>query len=343
MLAADKMREFLNHNEFSRLNSVGISMPYAIVHNNKLDCATVVQEIGKDRIMDWDLIRIFLAVARSGQMLGAARSLGLDHTTVSRRMTSLEARLGAKLVERRTSGCSLTEAGEGFLVTAERIETELLRAQSELSGQDVAINGTVRVGAPDGFGTYVLARHLPAFLDQHPGLTVQLVPLPRAFSLAKREADIAVTIEPPVEGKLAIRKLTDYRLSLYASRSYLAESPTINRIEDVVAHRIVTYVRDLLFTDALDYLGELKITPERRFECAGMIGQIEAVKAGAGVGVLHDYVVRDDPALQRILPEHAVHRAYWIVTHEDVRDLARVRLVHDFIVDVTTRMRARFA
>ena len=201
----------------------------------------------------------------------------------------------------------------------------------------------MRVGAPDGFGTYVLARHLPAFLDQHPGLTVQLVPLPRAFSLAKREADIAVTIEPPVEGKLAIRKLTDYRLSLYGSKTYLASAPPIAVIEDLAAHRIVTYVRDLLFTDALDYLGELKITPERRFECAGMIGQIEAVKAGAGIGVLHDYVVKDDPTLRRILPDQTVHRAYWIVTHEDVRELARVRLVHDFIVEVTAGMRARFA
>ena len=168
------------------------------------------------------------------------------------------------------------------------------------------------------------------------------MPLPRAFSLAKREADIAVTIEPPSEGKLAIRKLTDYRLSLYGSKTYLADSAPIRSIEDLSAHQIVTYVRDLLFTDALDYLGELKIMPERRFECAGMIGQIEAVKVGAGIGVLHDYVVRDDPTLQRILPDHSVHRAYWIVTHEDVRDLARVRLVHDFIVEVTAGMRARF-
>lgn len=292
--------------------------------------------------MDWDLVRIFLAVARTGQLLGAAKQLGLDHTTVSRRMTALERSLGAKLIERRTNGSGLTEAGENFLETAERIESELLRAQSSLSGSKIAVSGTVRVGAPDGFGTYILARYLPEFLDRNPGLTVQLVPLPRAFSLAKREADIAVTIEPPVEGKLAIRKLTDYRLSLYASRDYLTSHTTIRHLADLKSHRIITYVRDLLFTDALDYLGELKIDPETRFECAGMIGQIEAVKSGAGVGVLHDYVVRDDPTLEKVLPSHFVKRAYWIVTHEDVRDLARVRLVHDFIVSLTTHMRAQF-
>jgi DNA-binding transcriptional LysR family regulator len=292
--------------------------------------------------MDWDLARIFLAVARSGQMLGAAKKLSLDHTTVSRRISALEASIGAKLVERHTQGCSLTPAGEHFLVAAERIESEMLRIQAQVSGSDVAISGTVRVGAPDGFGTFILARHLGAFMDQHPGLTVQLVPLPRAFSLAKREADIAVTIEPPVEGKLSIKKLTDYRLSLFASRTYMEKNGPILTLEQLNTHRIVTYVRDLLFSDALNYLGELKLDPERRFECAGMIGQIEAVRAGAGVGILHDYVVEGDADFVRVMPEHGIERSYWIVTHEDVRDVARVRLVHDFMVDLAQRLRKTF-
>ncbi|MCB1524314.1 MAG: LysR family transcriptional regulator, partial [Rhodoblastus sp.] len=165
-------------------------------------------------MLDWDNARIFLAVARTGQMLGAARKLGLDHATVSRRIATLETALGVKLIERRTNGCALTATGETFLASAEKIETEMLRAQAALSGADVAVSGNVRVGAPDGFGTFVLARHLSALMDEHPGLNVQLVPLPRAFSLAKREADIAVTIDRPVEGRLTVKKLTDYSLSL---------------------------------------------------------------------------------------------------------------------------------
>ena len=131
--------------------------------------------------IDWDLARVFLAVARSGQLLGAARKLGVDHATVSRRVNTLEAQMGVKLIERRTNGCTLTPAGEAFLASAERIETEMLRAQASLSGFDVALEGEVRVGAPDGFGTYILARHLGALMDRHPGLTIQLVPLPRAL------------------------------------------------------------------------------------------------------------------------------------------------------------------
>ena len=292
-------------------------------------------------MLDWDNTRIFLAVARTGQMLGAARKLGLDHATVSRRIATLETALGVKLIERRTNGCALTATGETFLASAEKIETEMLRAQAALSGADVAVSGNVRVGAPDGFGTFVLARHLSALMDEHPGLNVQLVPLPRAFSLAKREADIAVTIDRPVEGRLTVKKLTDYSLSLYASKAFLKARPALAQGE-LAGVRIVAYVPDLIFSPALDYLGEFGLSENPKFECAGMLGQIEAVRAGAGVGVLHDYAVRNLPDLVRVLPGKRVIRTYWIVTHDDVRDLARVRLVHDFMSDLTHRLARQF-
>ena len=290
-------------------------------------------------MLDWDNARIFLAVARTGQMLGAAKKLGLDHATVSRRIATLESALGVKLIERRTNGCALTATGETFLGAAERIETEMLRAQAALSGADVAVSGNVRVGAPDGFGTFVLARHLSGLMDEHPGLNVQLVPLPRAFSLAKREADIAVTIDRPVEGRLTVKKLTDYSLSLYASREFLKDRPALAK-GDLAGVRVVAYVPDLIFSPALDYLGEFGLAEHPKFECAGMLGQIEAVRAGSGIGVLHDYAVRHLPDLVRIAPDKRVTRTYWIVTHDDVRDLARVRLVHDHIV-ATAASRAK--
>lgn len=287
-------------------------------------------------MLDWDNARIFLAVARTGQMLGAARKLGLDHATVSRRIASLETALGVKLIERRTNGCALTATGETFLGAAERIETEMLRVQAAVSGADVAVSGNVRVGAPDGFGTFVLARHLSALMDEHPGLNVQLVPLPRAFSLAKREADIAVTIDRPVEGRLTVKKLTDYSLSLFASKSFLEAHPALAE-GDLAGVRVVAYVPDLIFSPALDYLDEFGLSENPKFECAGMLGQIEAVRAGSGIGALHDYAVRDLSDLVRIAPERRVMRTYWIVTHDDVRDLARVRLAHDRIVAIAGR------
>lgn len=281
-------------------------------------------------MLDWDNVRIFLAVARSGQMLAAARKLGLDHATVSRRIATLEAGLGAKLIERRTNGCALTVRGESFLSSAERMETEILQAQVALSA-DVAISGDVRVGAPDGFGTFVLARHFGALMDEYPGLTVQLAPLPRAFSLAKREADIVIAIDRPDTSRLNVQLLGEYTLGLYASRDYVASHPPITDVSDLRNHRFVTYVPDLLFSDALDYLGEFNIPDSPRFECASVIGQMEAVKAGIGIGALHDFAARADPALQQVLPDK-VRRTYWIVTHSDDRSVARVNYLRDFII-----------
>ena len=284
--------------------------------------------------MDWDQARVFLGIARNGQILGAARQLGLNHATVSRRINALEAGMGVHLLDRRTNGCLLTPAGERFLKVAERVESEFLQAQAELSGMDVAISGQVRIGAPDGFGTSFLAPRLGGLMDRFPGLTVQLVPLPRAFSLAKREADLAITIERPVEGRLSVRKLTDYRLSLYASGDYLARTGQVRDVADLASHRIVTYVPDLLFSEELNYLATLSLPATPRFECASVVGQLEAVRAGVGIGFLHDYVAVKNPGLVRVLPEIEVIRSYWIVSHDDVRTLARVRAVYDWVVEV---------
>ncbi len=171
--------------------------------------------------MDWDRIRIFLAVARAGQLLGAAQQLGLNHATVGRQLSALEEELGTKLVERQPQGCTLTAAGEAMLASAERVESELLQVGGSLSGATAAIGGVVRVGAPDGLGNYFLSRQLGTLANKHPALTIQLVPLPRTFSLSRREADIVVTLDRPKQGKLIVRKLTDYSLSLYAAQSYL--------------------------------------------------------------------------------------------------------------------------
>ena len=134
--------------------------------------------------MDWDRIRIFLAVARAGQISGAAKGLGLNHATVGRQLTALEEDLGTPLVERQTNGCVLTQAGEVLMRAAEKVESELLQAGTRLSGATEALTGTVRVGAPDGLGNYFLSRTLGALAELHPELTIQLVPLPRTFSLS---------------------------------------------------------------------------------------------------------------------------------------------------------------
>ncbi|HSI42056.1 MAG TPA: LysR family transcriptional regulator [Xanthobacteraceae bacterium] len=292
--------------------------------------------------MDWDHVRVFLAIARAGQMLAAGRQLGLDHATVGRRLSALEAALNATLVERRTTGCGLTPAGEKLMVHAERMESEMLQAQADLANVNLALTGTVRIGAPDGFGTYFLAPRLGALVERHAGLTVQLAPLPRSFSLPKREVDIAITLQLPAEGRLVARRLTDYTLGVYAARSYLDRHAAVRRIGDLAGHTLVTYVRDLLYSPALDYFEAFRDIEARRLECASVVGQMEAVRAGAGVGILHDYAALPHPDLVRLLPDVNFRRAYWIVVHADIHPLRRIREVEGFIVDAVLAERGRF-
>lgn len=286
---------------------------------------------------DWDDLRFFLAVARAGRLTAAARQLEADHTTVSRRISALEGALRAKLFERRPQGYSLTEQGERLLGLAEGMETQALAVASQVGGADLALSGTVRIGAPDGIGTYFLAPELGALAERHPDLTLQLVALPRTFSLSRREADIAITLEQPTEGRLVSRKLTDYRLRLYASKDYLARHGPMADLADLAGKTLVTYVADLIYSPVLDYFSGLEKYTARRYECASVVAQLEAVRAGVGVGILHDYAVRQFPELQAVLPEVSHLRTYWLVTHADVRNLRRVEEVYSFIL---SRVRA---
>ena len=167
--------------------------------------------------MDWDNVRVFLAVARGGQFVAAAKRLKLDHATVSRRIAALEETIGAKLFDRRTTGAKLTGAGERFISAAEQMESAFLHAQGEISGVDLELAGDVRIGAPDGFSTYYLAGALRDFAERHPAVRLQLMPLPQLTPLARREVDVVIGLDKPEAGRFVARRLTDYSLGIYAS------------------------------------------------------------------------------------------------------------------------------
>lgn len=293
--------------------------------------------------MNWEDGKLFLAVARAGQMLGAARRLGLNQATLSRRIAALEADLGAQLVIRRAHGCALTEEGAALARRLERVESEFLQAQSELLGQDARIEGTVRIGAPDGFGVGFLAPRLGRIAERHSALTVQLAPAPRSFSLSEREADIAVMVGRPQAGRLRVRKLTDYTLGLYASADYLASAGAPRRLADLAdGHRLIGYVEDLIYAPGLNYVRDILRTWRSNLEISSALGQIEAVRGGAGVGVLHDYLARRDPGLVPVLPDVFITRSYWLAFHETLRDVERVKVAARFLAEIVRESRADF-
>ncbi|TPW30589.1 LysR family transcriptional regulator [Martelella alba] len=292
--------------------------------------------------MDWDHLRIFLAVARRGQILAAAQALSLNHATVARRLNALEEALGEPLFDRRPSGSTLTEAGERLLVVAERVETEIIGVAEDSRARGESLSGTVRIGAPDGLGTYFLARELGLLQQSHPDLVIELVPLPRTFSLSKREADLAIALDPPEEGRLVVSRLTDYTLGLYAARSYLERCGLPENEEALAAHAVVTGVEDYAYASSLNYASRLTRWSRRQFRCAGVAGQMEAVEAGIGIGILHDFAVRERDALVRVLPEVGFRRSYYLLSHPDTGDLARIALVRRHLARRFREERARF-
>jgi DNA-binding transcriptional LysR family regulator len=292
--------------------------------------------------MNWDDVRIFLAVARAGQILGAARRLELNHATVSRRIAALEKSLGAKLFRRLTTGSELTAEGQRFLIVAERIEADMIAARADIAGESDEVAGTVRIGAPDGFGVAFLAPRLGQLTERHPQLSIQLVPVPRSFSLSRREADIAITVERPTEGRLVAAKLVDYTLGLYASRAYAERHGLPATLAELKQHRLIGYVADLLISLSLDYGPEIMPDWQASFGVSSALGQMEAVRSGAGIGILHTFIARSHPDLVPVEVSAPIRRAYWLVYHETVRPLRRVQTVSSFIASIVEAERSSF-
>ncbi len=281
---------------------------------------------------DWGDLRFFLELARTGTLLGAARRLGVEHTTIARRLDRLEAALGTPLFDRHRGGCTPTEAGQALLPHAEAMESALLAAREELGGQRIAAAGLVRLGAPEVFGTRLLTPALPPLLDAHPELQLELLLLPRFPSLASREVDLAVTLSPPEAGRYVAVPLLELHYRLYASPDYLATHPPIRHRTDLASHRFVDYAQDTPMGDALRYLDELVAAPRRVFTASGMLAQCAAIEAGIGLGMMTDYVPPAGHDLVIVLPDEIdVRRTLWLSAPADLLRLKRVRVVWDFL------------
>jgi DNA-binding transcriptional LysR family regulator len=293
--------------------------------------------------LDWDNLRYFLAVARAGRLTTAARRLHVDHATCSRRIAALEATLAAQLFERRPQGYFLTDYGNRLLAMAEAMESQVLAAQNEVGGQDLLLSGTVRIGAPDGFTTYFLAPRIGQLAANYPDLEIQLVASPRLLSLSKREADIAISLNRPIEGKVVARKLTDYDLALFASRSYLKKAKPIRAPDDLFNHPIIGYVDDLIFAPELNYLDEIAKGLRAKLQSSNLIAQMTATVAGRGLCVLPLFMATHQPTLVRVLPETvSLRRSFWLTIHADLRNIARMRAVMDFLSLEIRKSRSMF-
>lgn len=281
--------------------------------------------------MDWDDLRVFLAVARSESLSGAGKRLKIDPATVGRRIARLEDSVSARLFVKSPQGYSLTEAGARLVPQAEAAEAAL-RGVGDVPNGPQGLTGLIRIGAPDGCANYLLPQVLAAVCDANPGLEVQLVALPRVFNLSKREADMAIGVSRPEAGRLTVQKLTDYRLHLAASQSYLAAHSPITARADLKGHRLVGYIADMIFDKELDYLAELGLTAPPLASNSVSV-QLNFLRAGAGVGVVHDFALPSAPDLCRVLPDEiSLTRSFWLIRHADDARVGRLNRFADELV-----------
>ncbi|GAA4773956.1 LysR family transcriptional regulator [Novosphingobium ginsenosidimutans] len=293
--------------------------------------------------MDWSDLQVFLAIARAGQMGRAGAALGVDPTTTSRRLRRLEAALGETLFEQTREGQVLTEAGERLLAKVEAMAqaATAIREGGPASASGL-LSGTLRISASEGFGSWFLAAHVPDFVRAHPALTLDLVANSGFLSLSKREADIAVMLSRPKAGPVIARKLSDYSLRLYAGQAYLDHAGAPHSPADLLkGHSLVGYIPDLLYAPELRYLDELQTGLAPALRSSSINAQHHLIAAGAGIGVLPCFMGDADPALVPVLPERRITRSFWLVTHKDTHQLARVRAGRDWILGVVQRHRGQ--
>lgn len=288
--------------------------------------------------MDWDNLRFFLALARTGTLVNAARTVQVDHTTVSRRIQALEKQMGVPLFAREASGHRLTEAGRHLLPQAEAMEAAFLSIESSSLVTQEGLSGLVRVGVPEGLGTQVLAAPLAELARQHPSLVIDLLALPRLVHLSRREADIVISLERPTRGSVVVTKLSDYVLRLYGARDYLAQHAPIASMDDLAEHTFISYVDDLLFSKQLQFLESFFQPQHFGLRSTSVLAQYQAVRAGAGLAILPAFIGDRDPALVQLLPQQAqFQRTFWMSMPAEIRHLARVQAVWQFLRDVARR------
>jgi DNA-binding transcriptional LysR family regulator len=282
--------------------------------------------------LDWDDLRVFLAVARGESLSAAGRVLRRDPATMGRRIARLEEAVGAALFLRSPTGYGLTEEGQRLLAHAEEAEAAVSRGAEALQGQAGQLTGQIRIGAPDGCANFLLPRVCAEIRAEHPGLELQIVALPRAANLSRREADFAIAVSPPSAGRLTVQKITDYQLHLVAHRRYLRHAPEIKSLADVAGHPVVGYIPDMIFDKELDYLAELGVDGVALASNAVSV-QLGFLRQRAGVGIAHDFALPFAPGLAKVLPEaFSLTRSYFLIRHAGDRRIERLARVGDMLV-----------
>jgi DNA-binding transcriptional LysR family regulator len=289
--------------------------------------------------MNWDDLRLVLAVVREGSLSGAARRLNVTHSTVFRRLGAIEEQIGARLFERFRDGYVPTPAGETAADAATRLEEEVLTLERRLSGQDLRPSGVVRITTTDTLGT-ILMRHLPAMREAHPEIQFEIAISNVMANLSRREAEIAIRPTPEPPEILVGRRLAGIAHSIYGSKVYLSR----RQEEELAAHDWIALEDALASTVIGRWMHENLRAARIACRVDALPALRDAALAGLGLALLPCYLGDPTPGLHRLAQKTMTEprSALWLLTHDDLKRTARIRATLDFLAKAFASDRALF-
>ncbi len=289
----------------------------------------------------WDDVRFFLAVARTGSLSAAARSLGFGHVTVGRRIALLERRLGVKLLARTPDGLETTAAGEAILRQCAAMEDAARDLERIAAGKDALLAGQVRLTTTEPLAHQVVAPAIAALRLAHPDLRIELNAGVRSLDIARREADLALRLAQPQAPGLFRRKLGEVGFALYASPGYLEARGVPAPGRGLAGHDLITY-RGVPAAMAPFFMGESLEGAETLLRCDSPLFQLKAAADGLGLAELTCFLGDDAQGLVRVWPDLApVRRPCWLIVHQDMRRAARIKAVSTAIEASFRRQRRK--
>lgn len=287
--------------------------------------------------IDWEQQRAFLAVLREGSLSSAARLLGAAQPTVRRRIEALEGRLGVALFTRSPSGLTPTALARELASPAEAMAAAAAAFARTASAEASAAAGTVRITASEVIGMEVLPPMLARLSKAHPGLVFELALTNRAEDLLRREADIAVRMVRPVQEALVAKRVGTIALGLHGHRELLEAWGRPSSLSEAKALPLVGFETETAGVRAIKAASGVDLGPEDfSFRADSDLAQLAAIRAGIGLGFCQLGLAARDPLLERVVPDLSIDLETFVVTHEDLREVRRVRIVFDALVEGLT-------
>ncbi|MBD1554470.1 LysR family transcriptional regulator [Pseudomonas typographi] len=292
-----------------------------------------------ESITDWSLLQTFYLAAKYGNT-HASELLSVNITTVRRRLAELEKELTTRLFIRNGRQTLLTEDGQHIYDVVDKMNTFGRDVSLGSVDRSREVEGIIRVSTMDGFGASYLSPRIGEFLARYPNIQVQLVTSPHIVNLAEREADVSINMMSPSAGRLVVKKISDFTVRLYASRDYLRRQGVPESAADLQRHKFITYVDELVSIPYVRWLPSLIPNPISPLVCTSLAAQHSACAAGIGLAMLPDFMVSEREELVSVMPEKTtIIREWWLVVHQDLQKVTRIRAFIDFVYTIMERDR----